>query len=116
MHTVSNFVEYFRPNCVVAAKRGSTALVNVKTRTVPSMATASVTATGGTNVTSVVKRTSTGKSSPFQTKDLESELRNYCLLGSKSSLNHYSLLPKIIQVFLSLISLLYIYDNNNSFD
>ncbi len=75
VHTASNFVDYFRTNCVVAAKREPTALMNVKTRTGPSMETASVTSTGA-NVTSSGKRTSTGRSSPFQTKDLELERRN----------------------------------------
>ena len=35
VHTASNFVDYFRTNCVVAAKREPTALMNVKTRTGP---------------------------------------------------------------------------------
>ena len=111
--TASNFVD-FLPNYVVAARRELSVPKSVKEPTGQTKETDSVTSTGAV-VTNVVKRTSTGRSSPFQTKDLESGPRNYCLLDSKSSLNQYSLLQKIIQVLFSLISLLYIYCNNNSF-
>ena len=72
--TASMFVDY-PSNCVVVATRELTAPGNVKSRTGPAKVTDSVTSNGA-NVTSVVKRTSTGRSSPFQTKDSVSEPRN----------------------------------------
>jgi len=72
--TVYKFVD--RPsNYVVVAKRGLTALKTVKSRTDPSRETGSVTSTGAV-VTNVEKRTSTGRSSPFRTKDSESGPRS----------------------------------------
>jgi len=57
--TVFNFVE-LQPNYVVAARKGLTVPENVKPRTGPAKVTDSVTSTGA-DVTSVVKRTSTGR-------------------------------------------------------
>jgi len=65
--TASIFVD-FPPNCVVGARRGLTALKSAKGPTGLLRETVSVTSTGA-DVTSVVKRTSTGRSSPSQTKD-----------------------------------------------
>ena len=65
---------------VEGARRGLTAPKNVKPRIGPSKETGSVTSFGAV-VTSVVKRTSTGRSSPFRTKDSESEPRNCFLLA-----------------------------------
>ena len=72
--TVSMFVDC-PPNCVVVARRELTVPENVKPRTGHVKETDSVTSTGA-GVTSTEKRTSTGRSSPFQTKDSESEPRN----------------------------------------
>ena len=65
----------FPQNCVADAGRGLTAPETVKLRTGPAKETDSVTSTGAV-VTNVVRRTSTGRSSPFRTKDSESEPRN----------------------------------------
>jgi len=75
---VSNFVEPL--NYVVDARKELTALKSVKELTGPSKETDSVTSTGAV-VTSVEKRTSIGRSSPFQTKDSESEPKNLFLLA-----------------------------------
>ena len=72
--TVSIFVD-FPPKYVVGARGGLTAPKSVKSRTGPAKETDSVTSTGAV-VTSVVRRTSTGRSFPFRTKDSESEPRN----------------------------------------
>ena len=76
--TVSRFVD-FPLNYAVIAGRGPIALKNVKSLTGLSKETDSVTSTGAV-VTSMEKRTSTGRSSPFQTRDSESEPRNCFLL------------------------------------
>ena len=77
--TASIFVD-FPPNCAVAVRRGLTAPKSVKSRTGHAKETGSVTSTGA-DVTNVEKRTSTGRSSPFQAKDLESEPKNLFLLA-----------------------------------
>jgi len=60
---------------VVAAKRELTAPRNVKEPIGPSKETGSVILIGA-GAMSAVKRTSTGRSSPFRTKDSASEPRN----------------------------------------
>ena len=72
--TASMFVDY-PPKYVVDARRGPTAQKNVKPRTGSEKVTARDISTGVV-VTSAEKRTSTGRSSPFPTKDLESEPNN----------------------------------------
>ena len=78
--SVSMYVDY-RLNCVVVARKGHIAPKNVKEPTGPSREMGSVTSTGA-DVTSVEKRTSTGRSSPFKTKDSESWPRN-CFLSDR---------------------------------
>ena len=65
----------FQPSYVVAVIREFSTPKNAKLRTGHAKEMGSVTSTGAV-VTSTEKRTSTGKSSPFQTKDSESEPRN----------------------------------------
>ena len=72
--TASIFV-HFPPNCAVVATRELTAPKSVKSMTGQTKETDSVTSTGAV-VTNVERRTSTGRSSQFQTKDSESEPRN----------------------------------------
>jgi len=76
--TASIFVGY-PSNYVVVARKGPTAPKSVKEPTGPSRETGSVTSAGAV-VTNVEKRTSTGRSSPFKTKGLESEPKNCFLL------------------------------------
>ena len=71
VRTASIFVNP-QPNYVVDARRGPTAQKNVKPRTGPEKVTARDISTGVV-VTSAEKRTSTGRSSPFPTKDLEAK-------------------------------------------
>jgi len=71
---VSNSVD-IQSSYVLVAKRGLTAPENVKSRTGQAKATDSVTSNGA-DTTNVEKRTSTGRSSPFPTKDSASEPRN----------------------------------------
>ena len=72
--TASKFVD-FPPNYVVAARRELSVPKSVKEPTGLAKETGSVTSTGAV-VTNVEKRTSTGRSSLFQTKDSESRPRN----------------------------------------
>ena len=76
--TASNFADLLL-SYVVDARRGLTAPENVKLRTGRAKETDSVTSTGAV-VTNAAKRTSTGRSSLSQTKDLESELKSLFLL------------------------------------
>ena len=62
-------------NYVAVTRRELTAPKSVKKPTGPSRETDSVTSTGA-GVTNVEKRTMTGRSSPFKTKDSVSEPRN----------------------------------------
>jgi len=71
--TAFNSVDY-QPSYVVDARRGPTAPKSVKEPTGPEKETGRGTSTGAV-FTSAEKRTSTGRSSPFPTKDLESEPR-----------------------------------------
>ena len=72
--TVSMFVDC-PPNCVLVARKELTVPENAKSRTGHAKEMGSVTSTGA-GVTITEKRTSTGRSSPFKTKDSESEPRN----------------------------------------
>ena len=76
--TAFMFVQ-FPPNFVVDARRGPIVLENVRYPTGLAVDLARVTSNGAV-VTSVEKRTSTGRSSRSQIKGLESEPRNCFLL------------------------------------
>ena len=77
--TASNFADLLL-SYVVDARRGLTAPENAKSRTGRAKETDSVITSTGAVVTNAVKRTSTGRSSLSQTKDLESELKSLFLL------------------------------------
>jgi len=77
--TASIFLD-FQPRYVMGARRGLAARMNVNKLTGPAKETDSFMSTGAV-VTSVEKRTLTGRTDPFPIKNSESEPRNCFLLA-----------------------------------